>query len=154
MFVCCQCHRSCHMGMHCCLLPPPPVYSLICLVECSTLLFTNEDLYIFLLIAAFLCILCIKSQKIFHIMYRKNSFSFFALVGLDPSDIFLISSMLKVDKLRGIIISQEEMLRCMVGIFKACCKPCRKVLLFFCNQRSNLICDCVRKYFCALQSAV
>lgn len=63
--------------MHCYLLPSPSVFSLTCLVECSTLLFTNGDLYIFLLIAIFLCISLIKSQNILNILYIKNNFSFF-----------------------------------------------------------------------------
>lgn len=129
-----------------------PSFSLTCLMECSTLLFTNEDLYIFLLIAAFLCISRIKSQNVFNILYIKNSFSFFALVRPDPSDIFLGCSVLKVDKSRGIIISQQEMLKCVVGGFKAYCKTCKKVLLFVISAQTASV--TVLKNICALRSTV
>lgn len=122
-------------------LLPPSVFSLTCLVECSTLLFTNGDLYIFLLLAIFLGISLIRSQNILHIHYIKNSFSFFSLLGSDASDIFLGCSMLKIDKSREIIVFQEEMLKCMVGIFKASANPAGRC--FFFNQHSDFISDCV-----------
>lgn len=139
VLVCCHCHHSCHMGMHCYLLPPPPVFSLTCLVECSTLLFTNGDLYIFILIAAFICISHIKSQNIFHILYIKNSFSFFcfgmARYFRHCSNLFHVESW----QIQRNNSSQEEMLKCIVGIFKACCKPCRKVLLFLISAQTSSV---------------
>ena len=106
--------------------------------KCSFFI-TNEDWYIFLLITAFLCISHTKSQDCTSYPLHKEQLLSFVLVGPDPSYIFLGCCMSKDDKFRGIIISKQEISKCIVGIFKASCKTCKKQLPFVISAQTALV---------------
>lgn len=60
-------------------------------------------------------------------------------MGPDTSDIFLGCSMLKAEKSRGIIISKQEILKCMIGSLKACYKTCKKKLPLVISTQTALV---------------